>query len=830
MAPSLLPPEVLQLGVTDCGPAVLAAALRGFGIDVHLDELRERLGSDEEGTSIGALERVAREYGLEADEVMVPIEQVVDGNVPGPAIVVTRLADGRTHFVLLWRRLGGYFFFLDPARGRGFVGAGLRDRLLVHEHEVPAEAWRSWAATAEFLDPLAGRLRGLGFSKVAAEAHLQNALADSGPKALAQLDAAVRAATELVEARALRRSEAPARVDRLLAALGRAEDPESWLEPRHFSALPRAEGALLLRGALLVRLKTPKAPKVARPASRDANTTAPLQAAWRAARVPLILTAALSGLLAAAEGLGLAALARGPEGGPALVAATAVATLLLLALGGCLDVVAQRRALAAGRSKEIATRIDLAERLPELPDAVIHSRSRADLADRIHSATALRHGPFALAGGTRSLAELAAIFTGLCVLAPTAAVAALLTTLIALGGAWVNRRRWAELETAWRVAAAELATFASWGAGSGASAAALGLGPALRAEHEASLQRWSRQARLRARSRLFLGALLGLGTTVAAGLLLATGDTLGLLLMGWWALRLPALGEDLVSAVSFGAVAQAMQQRLDELRGPEPAPTSIEVTRDAVPELELRDVGLDLGGKTILDGIHLRLPAGAEVAVVGPSGAGKSSLGRLLLGIHAPTRGAVFFGGIQVDVRQELRAGAGYVDGQAELPELPLAELLLPGAEGPGRSAALKKALALAGLEKLARSGDDLAKVHPFLPPALAQGIRLVRGLGAEPPRLLVLDEPYRGLTRAESRDLHRRLQEHTPRSTRIHITHDLQAASEADRVIVLEAGRIVEDGTPAELLAAGGAFAHAFRLASQDPLASWRSIEGVST
>ena len=169
------------------------------------------------------------------------------------------------------------------------------------------------------------------------------------------------------------------------------------------------------------------------------------------------------------------------------------------------------------------------------------------------------------------------------------------------------------------------------------------------------------------------------------------------------------------------------------------------------------------------------------------------------------------------------------MDGQAELPELPLAELLVPGAEGPGRSAALKKALALAGLEELARSGEELAKVHPVMPPALAQRVRLVRGLGAEPPRLLVLDEPYRGLSRAESRNLHRRLQEHTPRSARVHITHDLQAAAEADRVIVLEAGRIVEDGTPAELLAAGGAFAQAYRVAAQDPLATWRPIPGAS-
>ena len=419
MARSLLAPAVLQVGAADCGPAALASALLGFGRQVTVEELRERLHSDEEGTSIGDLERVAREYGLAAEEVMVPGENLLAGHEPLPAIAVFLLPDGRTHFVLLWRRWGSRFLAMDPATGLTVLGAELGSRLLVHEHLVPAEAWREWAASDEFAKPLLRRLVRLGLPPGEAQERLARALADPGVTSLAALDAAVRCAAELVSAGALERKVVADRLDALVAELVAAENPATVLSRRWWSALPQADGALLLRGALLVRLAWPSGANAAgtRP-SRPAN------ASWAAARQrrPFLLAAALTGAVAAVEGLALAGLAQGFDGGRGLAVLGAAAATFFLAAGGLLDLFAQRRALRAGRGEEMAARIDLAERLPELPDAVIASRSRADLADRIHGAVYLRQGPYIGGGVARALAELLTILLLLLHLAPDAAV------------------------------------------------------------------------------------------------------------------------------------------------------------------------------------------------------------------------------------------------------------------------------------------------------------------------------------------------------------------------------------------------------------------------
>src|SRR6476469_5857405 len=111
-----LVPEVVQTSAMDCGPAVLKALLDGFGIPVSYGRLREACQTDVDGTSIDTLEQVAIQLGLDAQQVMVPLDYLLmpeAGMLPG--LVVALLPNRVTHFVVIWRRHGRFLQVMDPA-------------------------------------------------------------------------------------------------------------------------------------------------------------------------------------------------------------------------------------------------------------------------------------------------------------------------------------------------------------------------------------------------------------------------------------------------------------------------------------------------------------------------------------------------------------------------------------------------------------------------------------------------------------------------------------------------------------------------------------------
>ena len=116
----LLVPEVVQTSGMDCGPAALKCLLEGFCIRASYGRLREACHSDVEGTSIDTLEDVAVQLGLEAEQVMLPLDHLLMPQAEAlPAIVVVTLPNGITHFLVAWRRFAGYVEVMDPGMGRG---------------------------------------------------------------------------------------------------------------------------------------------------------------------------------------------------------------------------------------------------------------------------------------------------------------------------------------------------------------------------------------------------------------------------------------------------------------------------------------------------------------------------------------------------------------------------------------------------------------------------------------------------------------------------------------------------------------------------------------
>jgi ABC-type multidrug transport system fused ATPase/permease subunit len=229
-------------------------------------------------------------------------------------------------------------------------------------------------------------------------------------------------------------------------------------------------------------------------------------------------------------------------------------------------------------------------------------------------------------------------------------------------------------------------------------------------------------------------------------------------------------------------------------------------------------------GRDVLHGVSLTVRPGERLAMVGPSGAGKSTLGRLLAGIHGPRTGSVSVGGVPlVDLPlDELRGHVALVTQEHHVFKGSLRDNLLiarPDASGAAVRQALEAVDALdwvlalpAGLETEVGSGGLAVS------PAQAQQLALARLVLAD-PHTLVLDEATSLIDPRAARHLERSLAAVLDGRTVIAIAHRLYTAHDADRVAVVEDGRISELGSHDDLVAAGGSYA-----------ALWTSWHGTPT
>ncbi|GAA3233508.1 ABC transporter ATP-binding protein [Nonomuraea helvata] len=229
-------------------------------------------------------------------------------------------------------------------------------------------------------------------------------------------------------------------------------------------------------------------------------------------------------------------------------------------------------------------------------------------------------------------------------------------------------------------------------------------------------------------------------------------------------------------------------------------------------------------GRDVLHGVSLTVRPGERLAMVGPSGAGKSTLGRLLAGIHGPRTGSVTVGGVPlVDLPLgELRGHVALVTQEHHVFKGSLRDNLLiarPDADDAAVRKALEAVDALdwvlalpSGLETEVGSGGLAVS------PAQAQQLALARLVLAD-PHTLVLDEATSLIDPRAARHLERSLAAVLDGRTVIAIAHRLYTAHDADRVAVVEDGRISELGSHEELVAKGGSYA-----------ALWTSWHGTPT
>lgn len=296
-----------------------------------------------------------------------------------------------------------------------------------------------------------------------------------------------------------------------------------------------------------------------------------------------------------------------------------------------------------------------------------------------------------------------------------------------------------------------------------------------------------------ARSTGSVGAAVGLAALAGAALTPAAAT----------ASRLFALSE--VGPI-LERLLDIVDARPEELTGSRDAPT-------LGGALELRSVGFRYSRDAVpaLCDVSLRVESGQKVAIVGATGSGKSTLAAVVVGLHRPTEGQVFYDGLAQEGLSlaSVRRQCGVVLQEPYVPAGTVREAITLGRSG----------LDAADIERAARMAciHDVITAMPLgYDTALAQGgvglsggerqrLSLARALVAR-PRLLVLDEATSSLDTVTEAAVEHNLRQ--LRITRVVIAHRLSTTTDADVVVVLSGGRIVEVGPPADLLRQGGAFA----------------------
>lgn len=824
-------PEVTQTSAMDCGPAVLASMLGGFGAPVSYPRLREACQTDVDGTSIDTLEELANRFGLEAEQVMLPNDFVLgrDG-LNLPCIAIVRLPNGLTHFVAVWRELFGFVQIMDPARGRSWMRKErFLEMLYQHQIAVPAEDWLEYARSDEFRACLADGLSALGIDQAAASGLIDEACAADDWRALAELDAAIRmSAAMLVGGRSK-----PAQVLELLGTLLASPD---LLREEYFQVRPHGEADLILRGAVIVRIagRSDQAvssdPVVAHAQQAEERTLAQglrqvcRELGMERVAAGLVAVSLLVGAVTFLEALVFRYLI-GAEPPAELTLLMLIAFIVITPLLAAvvLEMASVRLAQVLGRRLSTSLHARLLKKLPRMADGYFSSRLVSDLAERGHAISQVREMPEVARQILISVGRISLVLIGLAWLLPEQWLLICLAAVISLLAPALIFPALVERDLRARTHLGALSRFyldslrgseAIWAHGASAS---------VRQEQESLLLGWVRAVTEQQRPALLFEGLqvLTLGAICAALVSVALGSEMALgtvLLVAYWSLFVPVLSLQLTQALKqIPWLANVARRVLDLLDAPEEpigelAPAADDIARRTLKpgvDLEFRSASVRRGDIALVDDVSVHIRAGERVAIVGASGSGKSSFLGTILGWNPLDGGALLADGAPLTPGEAvaLREQTAVIDPELYLWNRSLFDNVSYGLDEVD---AFESELALSGSElvnDLKRMDEGLAtsagENGSRLSGGEGQRLRVARGLARAGKRLVLLDEPFTGMDAAQRNRVREAIEHRWPDATMLFVSHNISETTRFSRVLVFAEGRIVEDGPPAELLAA---------------------------
>ena len=226
-------------------------------------------------------------------------------------------------------------------------------------------------------------------------------------------------------------------------------------------------------------------------------------------------------------------------------------------------------------------------------------------------------------------------------------------------------------------------------------------------------------------------------------------------------------------------------------------------------EIEFRDVSFSYAKDTepVLKNASLRIRPGEHVVVLGRVGSGKTTLQKLILGLYAPTSGAVYIDG--VDLRQldpaDVRRNIGYVGQDTLLFYGSLRDNIAIGAPYADDQTIIEAA-EMGGLAEFVNrhpQGFDMliGERGESISGGQRQGVAMARAVLLDPP-ILLLDEPTSSMDFSSEEQLKERLRRFTEHKTMVIVTHRLSLLNLAHRIVVLDAGRVVADGPRDQVIA----------------------------
>lgn len=812
-------PEVIQTSAMDCGPAALKALFGGFDRYLSYGRLREACQTDVDGTSIDTLESIAQQLGMRTAQSVLPVDLLLlKSSACLPAVVVVSLPDAGAHLVVLWRIHGPWLQVMDPASGRVWLPRRrFLESLYVHEQPVPAGACLEWCASPAFTAGLEERMRAL---------HVSPQLWSDR----AHQDAALRLGGALRNAGRLRPG-ADAREFLALCAAHPDEIPPQYWGVRRMARDPELmmlRGAVLLSAAgaasdiqdetlpaSLVRVRMEPPPcawEPVRAALRDSGWWLP------AATMVALAAVALGTVIEALLFRGLFDMGRHLQSTAGRLGAMA-ALVLFLATVWALDWSAAIGSFRLGRQIEMRLRMRFLLKVPRLRDRYFQSRLISDMAYRAHTLQLLRQLPEA--AGHCLYLVVSIVITGAAIIwvYPGSALLAGLAVIAACGVPYLLMPAMAERDLRHREISASLGSLYLDSLLGSRAIQAHCAEHTMRSVQAGQLDRWaaaglSQQALFVRVDAVQMAATLACIVALVYRQSMIAKSPAGLLLLIYWAISILLLGREVAAVVrSFPAMLNTLMRFLELIESPE------ESAGDLVPaaarrggvKIDVEEACVIVAGHVVLDQVTLHVRPGEHIGIVGVSGAGKSSLVGCLMGWFQPSSGRICVDDAPLDTTRlaQLRSEIAWIDPQVHLFRSTLYENLRygNGSQGLGRFGATLEAADLGRILERAPEGlqTPIGEGGALVSGGEGQSIRIGRALGRSGVRLAILDEPTRGLGREERRRMLSSLRAHFSSATLLCVTHDVCDTLDFDRVLVIERGRILEQGAPRTLQAQPG-------------------------